>query len=176
MVLRSIPDLFVAHNLARLRRGICPYPPAAEKKALSGGKTAAWKRSKRVSGESVGIAPIHGCEFGACNGGVFDVTNGGGRVQPAPGLESDLRALLLRPWSFGILLPIRIPAGPAGTFSFDLKKGFACVGVGGGVGGRGLNGGPLWGDTEKSYSILKGGSVSVNAAGPIGFQRRVAQV
>jgi RHS repeat-associated protein len=86
-------------------------------------------------------------------------------------LSQWMRGLIFRPWSFGILLPIEIPAGPAGTLSLDLDKGFICLGGGGGVGGRGANGGPLWGDTAKSREVLSGASVSVNVAGPVGVQR-----
>jgi RHS repeat-associated protein len=91
--------------------------------------------------------------------------------QNAPPISRYLRNLILRPWSFGLLLPIEIPAGPAFTLSFDLNKGFACLGVGGGVGARGVNGGPLWGDTQNSGAILSGWSASINVAGPIGVQR-----
>lgn len=69
------------------------------------------------------------------------------------------------------MVPIVLPVGPAGTLSFDLNKGFYCLGGGFGVGGRGVNGGPLWGDTQKSFDILSGSSVSVNVAGPFGVQR-----
>src|SRR5579863_5452082 len=87
-----------------------------------------------------------------------------------PPISRYIKSLIFRPWSFGILLPIVIPAGPAGTLSFDLDKGFVCLGVGGGVGARGVNGGPLWGDTQNSAAVLSGASVSVNVAGPVGAQ------
>jgi hypothetical protein len=87
-----------------------------------------------------------------------------------PPISQYIKSLIFRPWSFGILLPIVIPAGPAATLSFDLNKGFVCLGVGGGVGARGVNGGPLWGDTQNSGAVLSGASVSVNVAGPVGAQ------
>ena len=88
-----------------------------------------------------------------------------------PPISRYIKRLLLRPWSFGILLPfVPIPAGFAGNLSFDLDKGFACLGGGFGVGARGVNGGPLWGDTQNSRAILSGLSVSVNVAGPLGAQ------
>jgi RHS repeat-associated protein len=88
-----------------------------------------------------------------------------------PPISQYIKGLLFRPWSFGILLPLaEIPVGIAGNLSFDLDKGFVCLGVGFGVGARGVNGGPLWGGTQNSYSILSGLSVSGNLAGPIGGQ------
>jgi hypothetical protein len=95
--------------------------------------------------------------------------NSGPANNEAP-IWRDLKNFVARPWSFGILLPVGIPAGPAGTLSFDLKKGFICLGLGGGGGARGVNGGPLWGDTQNSGAILSGLSVSVNVAGPLGAQ------
>jgi RHS repeat-associated protein len=130
------------------------------------------------------------CTSGGCNDGngnpvaadpdapVFDAY---GWYHPSDGqafassvpIATDLENFLLRPWSAGLLLPMDddTPVGPAFTMSADLKKGFVCLGLGGGVGQRGLNGGPLWGDTENSRAILSGASVSTNLAGPIGFQR-----
>jgi RHS repeat-associated protein len=93
-------------------------------------------------------------------------------LQREPPISSDLKSLMFRPWSVGILVPFsELPVGIAGTLAVDPSKRFSCLGVGIGVGLRGINGGPLWGDTQKSRAILSGGSVTVNAAGPIGVQR-----
>ncbi len=117
-------------------------------------------------GQAIGI-PNAGCEFGVC----VDVANSLKPGQSEPPIATDIKNLLLRPWTISALIPISedIPLGFAPTLTVDLKRNFVCLGGGVGIGDRaGIIAGPLFGKTDRAREILSGWSVSAALTGTLG--------